>query len=165
MEYCIETVGSYANTVVTDANLGKNTVVAAVLDVNIEKFIDGKNAGKVDQINKNFDLYIDLENADTRTYSVYRESEGKLELMPITMVSETRGYFASDNSSRYYIVYSEAHEHAFGEWKTSQDASWLHRGYEERTCECGEKETRRVEESWAEWLVGAVGRRLRNLFH
>ncbi|MBR6923109.1 MAG: hypothetical protein IKH50_01050, partial [Oscillospiraceae bacterium] len=148
--------------------VGEKGVVAAVLDVSIHKYIDGHDAGRVTQLNKVLRVYIDLPAGlykEGRTFYVVREHEGKYEALPLTLVSETRAYFESDQYSQFYIVYTEAHEHEFGEWKTSQNASWLHRGYEERTCECGEKETRRVEESWTEWLVGAVGRRLRNLFH
>ncbi|MBQ5988537.1 MAG: hypothetical protein IJL67_03485, partial [Oscillospiraceae bacterium] len=147
--------------------VGENGVVAAVLDVSIHKYINGQDAGRVTQLNKVLRVYIDLPAGlykEGRTFYVVREHEGKYEALPLTLVSETRAYFESDQYSQFYIVYTEAHEHEFGEWKTSQNASWLHRGYEERTCECGEKETRRVEESWTEWLVGAVGRRLRNLF-
>ncbi|WP_044976227.1 carbohydrate-binding protein [Ruminococcus sp. HUN007] len=147
--------------------VGENGVVAAVLDVSIHKYIDGQDAGRVTQLNKVLKVYIDLPAGlykEGRTFYVVREHEGKYEALPLTLVSETSAYFESDQYSQFYIVYTEAHEHEFGEWKTSQNASWLHRGYEERTCECGEKETRRVEESWTEWLIGAVGRRLRNLF-
>jgi uncharacterized repeat protein (TIGR02543 family) len=162
-----EVVKEKADEAVKDT-VGENGVVAAVLDVSIHKYIDGHDAGRVTQLNKVLRVYIDLPAGlykEGRTFYVVREHEGKYEALPLTLVSETRAYFESDQYSQFYIVYTEAHEHEFGEWKTSQNASWLHRGYEERTCECGEKETRRVEESWTEWLVGAVGRRLRNLFH
>lgn len=37
-----------------------------------------------------------------------------------------------------------AHEHEFGEWKTVTEATCLIAGVQERTCECGEKETQEI---------------------
>jgi hypothetical protein len=36
------------------------------------------------------------------------------------------------------------HEHAFGEWTTTKEATCTEKGVETRTCECGETETREI---------------------
>ncbi len=149
-----------------EKELKDNQQIAAVLDVSVFKYIDSVESGRVTQLNKALKVYIDIpENiySENRDYVILREHDNKYTVIPLVHVSGTRFCFESDQFSTYYIVSSEkAHEHSFGEWKTTQEASWLHSGYEGRECECGEKETRRVEESWTEWFVKAVWRKIKN---
>ena len=40
---------------------------------------------------------------------------------------------------------TDAHVHAFGEWTTVKDATCIVKGEQERTCSCGEKETKSID--------------------
>ena len=187
----------------------KNCVLAAVLDITIEKYIDGVEAGKVTDLKQPLRIYIDLPKGvyqDGRNYFIIREHNGEYEALALHIIDKTRAWFESDKYSKFYIMYTEkaaepvaepepvvkpvvepvvepepavepapvvepepvdpcADGHEYGEWKTVQNASWLNNGIEERTCgDCGEKETRVVEENWLSWAARAIGRRLRRLF-
>ena len=50
----------------------------------------------------------------------------------------------------------EPHEHEFGEWKTAKEATCTAEGTMERTCECGEKETKpidKIKHTNGSWII------------
>ena len=54
------------------------------------------------------------------------------------------------------VLASCGHEHNFGEWETTKDATCKESGTEERYCDCGETQTRdvaKIEHEYGEWTV------------
>ena len=49
---------------------------------------------------------------------------------------------------------SKPHEHSFGEWKVLEDATCTEAGSEERTCDCGEKESRAIPANGHDYVDG-----------
>ena len=50
----------------------------------------------------------------------------------------------------------EPHEHEFGEWKTTKEATCTAEGEAERTCDCGEKETKPIQKIYhtnSNWII------------
>ena len=114
---------------------GAEYVFVVVLDPNAEEFLASDNLCYIaqnaadEQGNLSFSYYFDADTVSENIYALHAHSYENGEC---TVCGSTDPSY-------------EPHEHSFGEWTATKQATCTDAGIETRTCECGESETRTVE--------------------
>ena len=114
---------------------GAQYVFIVVLDPNAEEFLASDNLCYIaqnaadEQGNLSFSYYFDADTVSENIYALHAHSYKNGEC---TVCGSTDPSY-------------EPHEHSFGEWTATKQATCTDAGIETRTCECGESETRTVE--------------------
>ena len=114
---------------------GAQYVFIVVLDPNAEEFLASDNLCYIaqnaadEQGNLSFSYYFDVDTVSENIYALHAHSYKNGEC---TVCGSTDPSY-------------EPHEHSFGEWTATKQATCTDTGIETRTCECGESETRTVE--------------------
>ena len=82
-------------------------------------------------------------NRDWKLVKFDGENVKYVRLVAVDAVTDNQYVFASASEIRLTGVKGGElpHEHAFGEWTTTKEATCTEEGAKERVCECGEKET------------------------
>ena len=114
---------------------GAQYVFIVVLDPNAEEFLASDNLCYIAQNaadetgNLGFSYYSDADTVSENIYALHAHSYKNGEC---TVCGSTDPSY-------------EPHEHSFGEWTATKQATCTDAGIETRTCECGESETRTVD--------------------
>ena len=119
----------------SDLQSGVQYVFIVVLDPNAEEFLASDNLCYIAQNaadekgNLSFSYYFDADTVSENIYALHAHSYENGEC---TVCGSTDPSY-------------EPHEHSFGEWTATKQATCTDTGIETRICECGESETRTVE--------------------
>ena len=119
----------------SDLQSGVQYVFVVVLEPNAEEYLADDNLCYIAQNaadetgNLGFSYYSDADTVSENIYALHAHSYENGEC---TVCGSTDPSY-------------EPHEHSFGEWTATKQATCIDAGIETRTCECGESETRAVE--------------------
>ena len=79
-------------------------------------------------------------------------------LVALDALTDNAYVFACAAEVRLTGVKADVHEHSFGEWTVTKEATCTEKGEETRTCACGETETREVEALGHDYVNGECSR-------